>query len=141
VWHGASVQRKRRPPQRAPARAVAPFAKESADVLTGCRELALERITVALSGMLDKVEDELFTLAEKSKDRDAQNLYLDARSQTRCKRKLLETSFRQFFIDQFNRKVRGESAASSTDPLAESFLSSATMSSRSRSRSRKCRGR
>ena len=92
--------------------------KESADVLTGCRDLALERITLALSGMLDKVEDELFTLAEKSKDRDAQNLYLDARSQTRSKRKLLETSFRQYFVDLFNSKVRGETAASVADPLA-----------------------
>ena len=34
--------------------------KESADVLAGCRQLALDRIKSALSGMLDRVEDELF---------------------------------------------------------------------------------
>jgi len=90
-------------------------ARESADLLTGCRDLALERISAALSGMLDKVEDELFTLAEKSKDRDAQNLYLDARSKARGKRNVLETSFRQYFVDLFNRKVRGDSPAAALD--------------------------
>ena len=85
--------------------------KESAEVLTGCRDLALERITNALSGMLDKVEDELFALAEKTIDRDAQNVYLDARAKTRGKRKVLETSFRQYFVEMFNRKVRGETAS------------------------------
>ena len=89
--------------------------KESADVLTGCRDLALERISLALSGMLDKVEDELFTLAEKTTDRAEQNVFLDARAKTRSKRKLMETSFRQYFVEVFNRKVRGESAATGTD--------------------------
>ncbi len=84
--------------------------KESADVLTGCRDLALERITHALSGMLDKVEDELFALAEKTSDRKEQNVFLDARAKTRGKRQVLETSFRQYFVEMFNRKVRGESA-------------------------------
>ena len=83
-------------------------ARETADVLTGCRDLALERITLALSGMLDKVEDELFALAEKTTDRNTQNVYLDARAKTRGKRKLMETSFRQYFVEVFNQKVRGE---------------------------------
>ena len=73
--------------------------QESANVLSGCRELALDRMTRALSGMLDRVEDELFTLAEKSPERDAQNVYLDARSQAREKRSAIEATFRQHFID------------------------------------------
>jgi hypothetical protein len=85
--------------------------RESADVLTGCRDLALERITVALSGMLDKVEDELFELAEKTTDRASQNVFLDARAKARGKRKVIETSFRQYFVEMFNRKVRGEPAS------------------------------
>ena len=89
--------------------------RESADVLSGCRDLALERISVALSGMLDKVEDELFTLAEKTRDRDAQNLYLDARAKARGKRKLLETSFRQNFVELFNQKVRGNAGRTSQE--------------------------
>ena len=52
-------------------------------MLAGCRELALGHMARALSGMLDRVEDDLFDLAEKALDRDSQNVYLDARSQAR----------------------------------------------------------
>ncbi|MEO5676031.1 MAG: DUF1631 domain-containing protein [Usitatibacter sp.] len=84
--------------------------QESASELKGCRELALERMAGALSGMLDRVEDELFDLAEKSVDRDAQNVFLDARSQARANRDVIESTFRRHFVELFNRKVRGDSA-------------------------------
>ena len=85
--------------------------QESASVLKGCRELALERMASALAGMLDRVEDELFDLAEKSvTDRDAQNLYLDARTQARANRTAIESAFRAHFVECFNSKVLGESA-------------------------------
>jgi hypothetical protein len=92
---------------------------ESADVITGCRELALERMSQALGGMLDRVEDDLFELADKSVERDAQNTYLEARSQARDKRALIESTFHRHFRDCFNRQVRGdappaESAAAPT---------------------------
>lgn len=77
-------------------------------MLTGCRELAGRRMATALSGMLDRIEDDLFELAEKSPDREAQNLYLDARAQAREKRTQIETAFGQHFVEFFNRKVRGE---------------------------------
>ncbi|HUJ01600.1 MAG TPA: DUF1631 family protein, partial [Usitatibacter sp.] len=83
-------------------------ARESADVLTGCRELALERMARALAGMLDRVEDDLFELAEKAADRDAQNTYLDARAKARENRPSIEAAFRRHFVEFFNRKVRGE---------------------------------
>jgi hypothetical protein len=57
--------------------------RESADVLADCRQLALDRMTRALAGMLDRVEDDLFELAEKALDREAQNAYLDARAKAR----------------------------------------------------------
>ncbi|MGE5094488.1 MAG: DUF1631 domain-containing protein [Betaproteobacteria bacterium] len=82
--------------------------QESASLLSDCRDLALDRMSGALRGMLDRVEDELFELAEKAKDRDAQNVYLDARAQARENRRGIETTFRQHFLDCFNRKVRGE---------------------------------
>jgi len=84
--------------------------QESASVLKGCREMALERMTSALSGMLDRVEDELFELADKAPDRDEQNVFLDARSQARAKRAAIESTFRQHFVEFFNRKVRGETS-------------------------------
>jgi Protein of unknown function (DUF1631). len=79
-------------------------------MLAGCRELALTQMTRALSGMLDRVEDHLFDLAEKSGDRDAQNLYLDARSQARDKRSVIEAAFARHFVELFDRKVRGDAA-------------------------------
>ena len=85
--------------------------KESADVLAGCRQLALDRIRGALSGMLDRVEDDLFELAEKAIDREAQNAYLDARAQAREKRTQIEATFSSHFTDFFDRKVRGDAPA------------------------------
>ncbi len=97
--------------------------RESADVLTGCRELALTRMTRALSGMLDRLEDDLFELAEKSGDRDVQNTYLDARTQAREKRPEIEGAFRRHFVEFFNRKVEGKSkAAADSAPSGELTL-------------------
>lgn len=92
--------------------------RESADVLADCRQLALDRMTRALAGMLDRVEDDLFELAEKAIDREAQNAYLDARAKAREKRPVIETQFRDRFVEFFDRKVRGESAAPGPDPTA-----------------------
>lgn len=86
--------------------------QESAGVLTDCRDLALGRITQALAGVLDKVEDELFELANNARDRDSQELFLDARSQAREGRPTIEASFRRQFLAFFNRKVKGDAAPS-----------------------------
>ena len=90
--------------------------KESADMLVGCRELALDRMARALSGMLDRVEDDLFDLAEKAPDREAQNAYLDARAQARDKRVAIEATFGRHFVQFFDRKVRGEPALEAPQP-------------------------
>jgi hypothetical protein len=82
--------------------------KESADMVADCRQLALDRMRKALSGMLDRVEDDLFELADKALDRESQNAYLDARAQARDKRVAIEATFGQHFVDFFDRKVRGE---------------------------------
>src|SRR5450432_4564755 len=82
--------------------------RESTDMLAGCRELALTHMARALSGMLDRVEDDLFELAEKASDREIQNMYLDARAQARDKRAAMEAAFGNHFVELFNRKVRGD---------------------------------
>ncbi len=95
---------------------------ESADVLSACRQLALERMSRSLSGMLDRLEDDLLELAEKAPERDAQNTYLDARTQAREKRPAIEANFRRHFIELFDRRVSGGSApaasAAATSELA-----------------------
>ena len=91
--------------------------QESATVLSGCRDLALDRMTHAMAGLLDNVERELKELADKATDRDTRDIFLDARSQARAKRFAMEATFRQHFAEFFNRKVRGEAAAASPGEL------------------------
>lgn len=91
-------------------------------MLAGCRELALKRMAGALSGMLDRVEEDLFELAEKAIDRDSQNLYLEARAQARENRAAIERTFGRHFVDLFNRRVRGEACAATPEAGAELAL-------------------
>lgn len=81
---------------------------ESAGVINDCRDMALKRIVALLASTFDKIEDELFELAERAGDRDAQNMYLDARAQSRDKRGAIETSFKKQFLSFFEKKVTGE---------------------------------
>lgn len=86
-------------------RAVKP---ESVGVINDCRDMALKRIVELLAGTFDKIEDELLDMAEKAADRDTQNMYLDARAQSREKRGAIEVSFKQQFLSFFEKKVTGE---------------------------------
>ena len=70
---------------------------ESVRVINDCRDIALKRITDVLSKTFDTIEDELFEMAEKSVDRAAQNLYLDARAQAREKRGAIAIAFKKQF--------------------------------------------
>src|SRR3982075_2779307 len=90
--------------------------KESTAMLVGCREVALDRMARALSGMLDRVQRDLFAHAEKAADREAQNAYLDARAQARDKRAAIEGTFGQHFVEFFDRKVRGEPVLEAPQP-------------------------
>ncbi len=96
--------------------------RESDEMLAGCRDLARQRMASALSGMLDRIEDDLFELAEKSVDRETQNLYLDARAQAREKRAAIEAAFGRHFVDFFNKKVRGEVDKGGESPSGELAL-------------------
>jgi len=87
--------------------------KESADVIAGCRTLARDRMSAALSAMLDHLEDDLFDLAEKAADRDARDTYLDARAKAREKRRDIEAIFARHFVDLFDTKARRGAASAS----------------------------
>jgi hypothetical protein len=84
---------------------------ESTGVINGCRDMALSRICAALSDAFNKIEDELFELATKSADRDAQNMYLDARNQAREKRCDIESAFKSQFMSFFDEKMAGKDDA------------------------------
>ena len=99
-----------------------PSPQESATLLTGCRQMALDRMGAALATMLDKVEDELHALAGKAGDPAARDMYLDARARARERRAAMENAFRLHFVECFDRKVRGE-AAVAPRPLGMEELS------------------
>lgn len=84
---------------------------ESVGVINDCRDIALKRMVTVLAGTFDKIEDELFGLAEKEADRERQNMYLDARSQAREKRGAIEASFKKQFLSFFEQKVSGTEAS------------------------------
>ncbi|MBC8022944.1 MAG: DUF1631 family protein, partial [Burkholderiales bacterium] len=87
--------------------------QQSAQMISDCRTIAIDRMSRALAGMLDRIEDDLFDLAEKAPDREAQNAFLDARSQARAKRNAIQDTFRHHFVDFFDRKVSGREAPES----------------------------
>ncbi len=80
---------------------------ESVSVINDCRDIALKRIVGVLSKTFDTIEDELFEMAEKSVDRNAQNVYLDARAQAREKRGAIEIAFKKQFLNFFEKKMNG----------------------------------
>ena len=82
--------------------------QQSAQVIADCRQLATDQMSRALAGMLDRIEDDLFELASKAADREAQNAFLDARTQAREKRNAIQDTFRHHFIAFFDRKVKGD---------------------------------
>ncbi len=84
---------------------------ESVRVINDCRDIALKRISDVLSKTFDTLEDELFEMAEKSVDRAAQNLYLDARAQAREKRGAIAIAFKKQFLSFFEQKMHGDDNA------------------------------
>ena len=96
---------------------------ESASVLGGCRQIALDRMGAALASMLDKVEEELFALANKAQDAAARDTYLDARTRARDRRAAMENAFRLHFVECFDRKVRGDPVAAPRAAAADGELS------------------
>jgi hypothetical protein len=81
---------------------------ESVQELNECRSIVLERLAVALGAMLDNVDGELYDKAGRAPDRDSREGFLDARAEARARRSLVEATFREHFIEIFNRKVLGE---------------------------------
>jgi hypothetical protein len=96
-----------------------PSRQQSAQMIADCRTLAIERMSRALSGMLDRIEDDLFELAEKAGDRETQNAYLDTRAQAREKRTRIEDTFRSHFVDLFDSRVSGRGIPASVRAAPE----------------------
>lgn len=78
-------------------------------IIERCRDIATGSLSGALKGMLDRLQDEFFALAEKAVQLDTQHLYLEAMTIARDKRTTIEQGFRHHFARGFDAAVRGKS--------------------------------
>ena len=67
-------------------------------LLGKARDMAGTRLRGSLKTMLDKADDALFELAEKSETDTAQRVYFDAMREVRIKREEIEDVFEQRFV-------------------------------------------
>lgn len=79
-------------------------------ILADCRQLAANRLSKLIAGLLDKVEDEFFEMARDAVSREKQTLYLDARAQSRAQRQKIEVQFGLHFGTLFDRRLNNEKA-------------------------------
>ncbi len=82
--------------------------RDTSRLLHKCRALALERMTAAVSGVMNKVDDTLFELADKAENNAIQSIYFDAMREVRIRRGNIETEFSTRLVEGYNRAVKGE---------------------------------
>ncbi|BCB26046.1 hypothetical protein SKTS_09320 [Sulfurimicrobium lacus] len=86
-------------------------------LLNDCRDMAVSRLAKALSSMMEKAVDDLFDLSEQSLNFEMRNLYMEAMTIARDKRGVIETGFKQRFVQGFNKETRGDKSAQPENAL------------------------
>ncbi|HEY8243926.1 MAG TPA: DUF1631 family protein, partial [Casimicrobiaceae bacterium] len=82
-----------------------------AKILADCRDLAVHRLMLAFSAMLDRVGDLLMERAGRTDVRDEQALYLDARALLRTERATLMAEFEQRLRKRVDDRFAGREDA------------------------------
>jgi hypothetical protein len=85
-----------------------PLPRETAKILGDCRDLAIHRLLLSFTPMLDRVGDLLMARAEKSDVRDEQALFLDARAALKSERANLMAEFERNLRVLVDRRLKGE---------------------------------
>ncbi len=80
-------------------------------ILERCRDIAVGSLSGTLTGMLERLVEEFFALADKALQNETQNLYFEAMGVARDQRENIEQGFRNHFIRGFNTAVRREADA------------------------------
>jgi len=91
-------------------------------ILAQCRDLVCERLSAALSGMLDKVDGALSALISETRDVNAQKLYSQTRDKALAQRESIEKQFRARYLREFQQ--RSNRVKKIGDSFAEIDLSS-----------------
>ncbi|MFN0315821.1 MAG: DUF1631 domain-containing protein [Burkholderiales bacterium] len=74
-------------------------------LLQECRKMAQERLAQSLTSMLNKMEETLWKMAEGTKDRELQDVYLLAKDKAKAQRAAIERQFKQRFDTEFDRRL------------------------------------
>ena len=91
-----------------------PLPREMAKILDDCRDLAVHRLLLSFTSMLDRVGDHMLDRAGKSDVREDQLLFLDAREMLKNERATLMTEFERQLRALIDIRMKGE-ATKKTD--------------------------
>ena len=108
-----------------------PTPRELAKILGDCRDLAVHRLMLAFSAMLDRVGDLLMDRAARTDVRDEQTLYLDARALLKTERATLMAEFEQRLRQRVDDRLTGRDDAkpdfSTVDPSKLTLVDTSAM--------------
>ncbi len=96
---------------------------EKVKILQGCRDIAIERLVAAFTGMLDKVGDMLVERSGKTDIREEQQIMLDARIALLRERVTLMTEFESRLRSLIDTRIAGEDEKAAFASLDGSQLS------------------
>jgi hypothetical protein len=85
-----------------------PLPRDMAKILNDCKDLAIHRLLVSFTSMLDRVSDLLMHRAERSDVRDDQALFLDSRGLLNSERANLMAQFERQLREGVDRRIKGE---------------------------------
>src|SRR4051812_28728320 len=98
-----------------------PQAAQFERLLTECQKLAMDRLSQAMSAMLDKADETLWTLADTTVDREMRDVYMKAKDKVLSHRKTIEDQYQKNYLGEFERRARREVK---TDQFSQYDLSS-----------------
>ena len=84
-----------------------PTPREQTKILADCRDLAVHRLLIAFSSMLDRVGDILMDRAGRTDLRDEQSMYLDARQLIMSERSKLMSEFERRLRTRIDERIAG----------------------------------
>lgn len=101
-------------------------ATESRALISQCRELARSKLGRIVAEALDKIENDLFSLAEASTSRAEQQVLFEAMAHVKKYRSEIASAFDGYFIEIFDQRIAARRASASSAhaelPLGELSL-------------------
>ena len=106
--------------------------RDLAKVMADCRDLAIHRLMLSFTSMLDRVGDLLMERANKSDIRDEQSLFFDARSTLKSERGNLMAEFEKRLRKRVDDRISGretkeEFSKSTVDPTKLTLVDTSAM--------------